>query len=202
HRLPSPYMRATVARIPLLASPQGGVAERVKRFCGASADREAGVVFRFRTQRKTTPAASASVASQHFLDDAATPPCRDARRGIRRFEPFSFFSHVHRPPLQLTLALLMAVLMAALGASCSKAQTAQAEDLSVPYAPTVAVAKATVEDVSRGIVLTAEFKPFQEIDVMAKIAGYVKKINVDVGDRVKEGQLLALIEVPEMADDQ
>jgi RND family efflux transporter MFP subunit len=55
---------------------------------------------------------------------------------------------------------------------------------------------------SRSIVLTAEFRPYQEIDVMAKIAGYVKKINVDVGDRVQESQVLATIEVPEMADDQ
>src|SRR6266516_6622752 len=68
--------------IPLLASPQGGVAERLIKCREASADCEAGVVFRRRTQRKTTPAASASVASQHFLDDAATPPCSDARRGI------------------------------------------------------------------------------------------------------------------------
>src|SRR5262245_55593115 len=32
--------------------------------------------------RKTTPAASASEASRHFIDDAATPPCGDARRGL------------------------------------------------------------------------------------------------------------------------
>ena len=37
---------------------------------------------------------------------------------------------------------------------------------------------------------------------MAKVAGYVKSINVDVGDRVKEGQLLATLEIPEMADDR
>jgi len=30
--------------------------------------------------------------------------------------------------------------------------------------------------------LTAEFEPFQEIDVMAKVSGYVKQINVDIGD--------------------
>ena len=71
-----------------------------------------------------------------------------------------------------------------------------------PAAPTVAVAKAKTEDMSRGVVITAEFKPFQEIDVMAKVAGYVKNINVDVGSRVKEGDLLAVLEVPEMADDQ
>ncbi|PYS55301.1 MAG: hypothetical protein DMG13_04595 [Acidobacteria bacterium] len=34
--------------IPLLASPQGGVAERSKNYCEASADREAGVVFRLK----------------------------------------------------------------------------------------------------------------------------------------------------------
>src|SRR5206468_4241156 len=63
------------------------VVERLRRCREASADREAGVVFRWRTKpqggRKTTPTASTSVASQHFLDDAATPPCSDARRGIR-----------------------------------------------------------------------------------------------------------------------
>src|SRR5437773_12329527 len=33
-------------------------------------------------KRKTTPAASVSVAARNFIDDAATPPCGDARRGI------------------------------------------------------------------------------------------------------------------------
>src|SRR6267378_1862737 len=47
-----------------------------------SADREAGVVFRLKQKRKTTPAASASVAARNFIDDAATPPCGDARRGV------------------------------------------------------------------------------------------------------------------------
>src|SRR5262249_17430316 len=74
--------RIGIERIPLLASPQGGVAARLRRYCEASADREAGVVFRLRTKRKTTPASSVSVASQRFLDDEATPPCVDARRGI------------------------------------------------------------------------------------------------------------------------
>jgi RND family efflux transporter MFP subunit len=65
----------------------------------------------------------------------------------------------------------------------------------------VAVAKVSTEDLSHGLVLTAEFKPFQEVDVMAKVAGFIKQINVDVGDRVTQGQLLATLEIPEMADD-
>jgi len=67
--------------------------------------------------------------------------------------------------------------------------------------PTVAVAKAAPADLSRSVKLTAEFKPFQEIDVMAKVAGYIKEIRVDVGDRVRQGELLATLEIPEMAND-
>lgn len=67
--------------------------------------------------------------------------------------------------------------------------------------PTVAVAKAAPADLSHSVKLTAEFKPFQEIDVMAKVAGYIKEIRVDAGDRVRQGELLATLEIPEMAND-
>jgi RND family efflux transporter MFP subunit len=67
--------------------------------------------------------------------------------------------------------------------------------------PTVAVARAVRQDLRHDVVLTAEFIPFQEVDVMAKVAGYVKDIRVDIGDRVRAGQVLATIEVPEMQDD-
>src|SRR5512138_1513321 len=68
-------------------------------------------------------------------------------------------------------------------------------------AQVVPVAKVRRADLTRSVKLTAEFKPFQDVDLMAKVAGYVKHIYVDVGDRVKEGQLLATLEVPEMADE-
>ena len=67
--------------------------------------------------------------------------------------------------------------------------------------PTVAVANVVADNLSHDLVLTAEFRPFQEVEVMAKVAGYVKQINVDVGDRVKQNQVIAILEIPEMADD-
>ena len=67
--------------------------------------------------------------------------------------------------------------------------------------PTVPVAEVSRKPMTHGEVLTAEFRPFQEVDVMAKVAGYVKRIAVDVGDRVQQGQLIAELEIPEMADD-
>lgn len=96
------------------------------------------------------------------------------------------------------LLLLPAILLV----SCARQATPTRASAAKPdEAQTVAVAKATTENVSQAIVLTAEFHPFQEIDVMAKVSGYVKEIKVDVGDRVNQGQLLATLEVPELRDD-
>lgn len=98
-------------------------------------------------------------------------------------------------PAAGALALAIAALFVT---SCSKTGK---ETATVVQPPTVAVAKAAPDDLARDLALTAELRPFQEIEVMAKVAGYVKAIHVDIGDRVKKGQLLAVLEVPEMADD-
>jgi RND family efflux transporter MFP subunit len=49
------------------------------------------------------------------------------------------------------------------------------------------------------LTLAGGFKPFQEVDLHAKVAGYIKTMHVDVGSHVKEGQTLAVLEVPELA---
>jgi RND family efflux transporter MFP subunit len=109
---------------------------------------------------------------------------------------------VTRPAPKTSFAVLTVITAALLTNACSRSTPVEARTSKAPDAATVAVAKATLEDLSRGMVLTAEFKPYQEVDIMAKVAGYVKSITVDVGDRVKEGQLLATLEIPEMADDR
>jgi RND family efflux transporter MFP subunit len=86
-------------------------------------------------------------------------------------------------------------------ASCLKPGSAKPNATTDDSAPTVAVERAARADLSRSLTLTAEFIPFQEVEVMSKVAGYIKKINVDIGDRVHTGQVLAILEVPEMNDD-
>jgi RND family efflux transporter MFP subunit len=86
--------------------------------------------------------------------------------------------------------------------SCSRSRAdAAGAAAGAPEASAVAVAKVETRDLARNLVLTAEFRPYQEVDVMAKVAGYIQEIRVDVGDRVNEGDLLATLEIPEMADD-
>ncbi len=64
--------------------------------------------------------------------------------------------------------------------------------------PTVAVAVATRGPIHTSITLSGAFRPYQEVDVHAKVAGYIQHIYVDVGDKVKEKQTLAILEVPEL----
>jgi RND family efflux transporter MFP subunit len=101
---------------------------------------------------------------------------------------------------QRFLPLAAAIAWMAAATSCARSGGAETAPM-VADVPTVAVVKASRADLSSGLVLTAEFEPFQEVDVMAKVSGYIRKINVDIGDRVQEGQLLATLEIPEMQDD-
>jgi len=43
-----------------------------------------------------------------------------------------------------------------------------------------------------------ELKPYEQGAIYAKVTGFVKELYVDRGDRVRKGQLLALLEAPEM----
>ncbi len=66
--------------------------------------------------------------------------------------------------------------------------------------PTVAVSKVTRQDVFKQVTIPAEFRPYEEAMLNAKVSGYVSKMNVDFGDTVKAGQLMATLEVPELQD--
>ena len=52
--------------------------------------------------------------------------------------------------------------------------------------------------VSRTIELPGEFLPFQTVSLHARVAGYVDRVLVDRGSRVKQGDLLAELSAPEM----
>lgn len=67
--------------------------------------------------------------------------------------------------------------------------------------PTASVAKVRREDLYKQVTIDAEFRPYLEVALHAKVSGYVKDMKVDFGDKVKTGQLLATLEVPELQDE-
>lgn len=72
------------------------------------------------------------------------------------------------------------------------------EDAKAASAPSARVAAAQRGDISHVLTLAGQFQPYQVVDVHPKVSGYMKKINVDIGDIVHEGQTLAVLEVPEL----
>ena len=88
----------------------------------------------------------------------------------------------------LAALIAIALLMHSLG-------DAKVDGQSQRVAPVVLAARAPLEN---SLTLTGEFRPFQQVDVHAKVAGYIRHIFVDVGDKVSTGQELATLEVPEL----
>jgi len=46
-----------------------------------------------------------------------------------------------------------------------------------------------------------EIAAFEETPLYAKVAGYVQSVNVDIGDKIKQGQSLAVLAVPELVEE-
>lgn len=70
--------------------------------------------------------------------------------------------------------------------------------------PPIAVRLVAVKkgDATRSILLPANVLAYQQATLYAKVTGYVKTVNVDKGDPVQAGALLADIEVPELIADR
>src|SRR5579863_2673930 len=86
-------------------------------------------------------------------------------------------------------------LIAAGLAGCGSSGKAKADAAD---APSVAVVKVTRQNLSNELEIASEFLPFQEIEVYAKVSGYIQKMYIDWGTHVKQGQLLAVLEIPEL----
>jgi RND family efflux transporter, MFP subunit len=96
------------------------------------------------------------------------------------------------------------VLLAVVGAAWrwfghSATEADETDHPSVGDRVIAAVAKVQRGPMDSTLTIAGEFKPFQDVEVHAKVAGYIQKIYVDVGDHVKLGETLAILEVPELA---
>jgi RND family efflux transporter MFP subunit len=80
--------------------------------------------------------------------------------------------------------------------SCnSKGREPEARASEVPSAQVAIVKRGAI---AHTLSLAGQFQPYQVVDVHPKVSGFMVKINVDIGDRVRKGQTLAVLEVPEL----
>ena len=61
-----------------------------------------------------------------------------------------------------------------------------------------AVVAVTRGNLASSLTVAGQFQPYQQVDLHAKVSGYIRRIKVDIGDRVRKGEVLAVLEVPEL----
>jgi membrane fusion protein, multidrug efflux system len=94
------------------------------------------------------------------------------------------------------IELALAVLMIAGCCACEHQDTSPAAE----HAQTVMVVQPRRLDAVRKITLPGDLTGFFQATLYAKVTGYLRKINVDKGDWIHNGEVLAEIEVPELED--
>ena len=133
--------------------------------------------------------ATAAVTPPHPEPHAPPPPPPPAAPRSRK------------PWLIVGLAILAVALIPLWRKLAHPAANAPVAVAALAEAQAVPVARVTRQDLFNDLRYYAEFRPYMEVELHAKVAGYVQSITVDFGDKVKSGQLLATLEVPELKDE-
>src|ERR1700756_404545 len=100
----------------------------------------------------------------------------------------------HSRGLRIFALAIMTACVTWLSSCTEREKRVQASEPTI----TVGVTKVVKKSLGRQITVSSELVPFQEIDVYAKESGYVKKLMVDYGTHVKAGQVMAVLEIPEL----
>lgn len=104
-------------------------------------------------------------------------------------------STVHKSAFRLSTCIASFLPLVISVCGCRSHQNA-ADAATQPISAAVSVVQRG--NISHVLSLAGQFQPYQVIDVHAKVSGYVRHIYVDIGDRVRAGQTLAVLEVPEL----
>ena len=91
---------------------------------------------------------------------------------------------------------MSAAVVAIMAAGCGNSTQKQAEQAvqTVQEHPSVAVAQVFAQDVIQDATYTSTVQAYVKNNIVPQTAGRIVKINVEIGDRVKKGQVLAEID--------
>jgi membrane fusion protein (multidrug efflux system) len=82
--------------------------------------------------------------------------------------------------------------------ACTGSSSKEAAVQNKPETPQVKLITLKLEPVSTKLALTGEIISLDKADIFARTPGYVKEVKVDIGSRVKKGQVMCLLEAPEL----
>jgi membrane fusion protein (multidrug efflux system) len=82
--------------------------------------------------------------------------------------------------------------------ACGGNQAEKAVKQGQPEQPAVKLLTLKLEPVSNKLNLTGEIIPFDRANIYARTPGYVREVKVDIGTKVKKGQILCVLDAPEL----
>lgn len=92
------------------------------------------------------------------------------------------------------IAAITVLLRVRASSSGSQPVAAEVQD-QIPFAAVTPVKR---DVIASSMSIAGQFSPYQNVELHAKVAGYIQHIYVDIGDRVHKGQVLATLDVPEI----
>jgi membrane fusion protein (multidrug efflux system) len=92
----------------------------------------------------------------------------------------------------------LSVSLSILFISCQFAKPEKAKESEADKKPHYTLAVVQTTGPSSMIKLPGQLAAYQEVSIFPKVNGYVKNVNVDIGSKVKKGQLLMTLEAPEL----
>ena len=95
-------------------------------------------------------------------------------------------------------ACRLSFLFALAAVGCARGQSSSAPKGRL--APSVVVAKVVARDVPVEVQAPVDLRPLEQADVGSKVLGYVDAVFVERGDRVKKGQIVALVRPSDLPD--
>ncbi|MGV3600784.1 MAG: efflux RND transporter periplasmic adaptor subunit [Dyadobacter fermentans] len=104
--------------------------------------------------------------------------------------------HIHH--IAITVLVASAVLQSCGSSRAEEEERKKAAAEASAEAPAVDAFPLKKEQLASNIQIPGELIAFQHVDIYSKVSSFVKKLHVDVGTEVREGQLLATMEAPEI----
>jgi RND family efflux transporter MFP subunit len=97
------------------------------------------------------------------------------------------------------IALVIAIAIVAFGLVSRAAQSSRLRDLTeVRAVPTVAIVTPTQVENHQGLDLPGRLEAYIRAPIYARVPGYLKSWKYDIGGRVKSGDVLAVIDTPDL----
>lgn len=82
--------------------------------------------------------------------------------------------------------------------ACSKKENTSKDVKIADEAPVVAVSEVLSLQPEKPLLLPGELHPWNKVSIYSKVKGFVKELKVDRGSQVRKGQVLAVLDAPEV----